>query len=262
MPVPTFVGAGTGITVTGTSGTVSKTDCTSGNFVIVQALVNGTQTPGITNVSNIENVAGTDSAMTAAPGGPYGVGAGGTLGNQGIWYGRVIDSGTVSVDVNVTSDDMVARIYELSGVTPRDTVGLVIDNSLAASGMRQGIGTSTTPTALNPAVTTNGVDRLALAFVAVVSNLTVGDLTGEVSSPTGVDWTEAVAEYSDTPGTIQLQTAALPVPASITTGGSMTIGSSQGWAVDTTALVGVPNVEVDYSRFPKHKLRPGSQTSG
>lgn len=246
-----FVGAGTGVTVTGTSGTVSKTGCTAGNLIIVQALVNGTQTPGITNVSNIENIAGTDNAMTTAPGGPFGVGAAGGSGNQGIWYGRAMADGTCSVDVNVTSDDMVARVYEFSGVFTDATVANIIDNTAAGTGMRQSVGTSTTPGGLNPAVTTTGDNRLAMAFVAIVGNVTVTDMTGE----SGGDWTEAVSEYADTPGTIQLQTAAIPSAGSINPGGSQTISSSLGWAVDTTAFVPEPEVSDAVSTFMPARRR-------
>lgn len=234
MAFPVFIGAGAGATITGASGTVSKSNCVQGNLIVAVALVNGTQTAGFTNSSNIEDMNGVDSSITSAPGGPFGVGSGGTAGNQTIAYGRVMANGTCSVDANVTSDDMVARLYEFANVKPAIGVAGIIDNTAAGNGMRQSIGTSTTPGGLNPAVTTSGTDRLAIAFVAIVGNVTVTSMTGE----SGADWIEAVAAYSDTPGTIQLQTAEMASAGSINPGGSQTISSSLGWAVDTTAFIG------------------------
>lgn len=235
----TFVGAGTGVTVTGTSGTLSKTGCSAGSLIIVQFVINGTgQSATFSVITNIEDIAGTDNAMTIPPGGPYDIGGVPQTGVQQIAYGRAMAGGTCSIDFTITSNDLVARMYEFSGVSTDTTVANIIDNTAAGTGMRQRVGNSTTPGTSDPAVTTSGTDRLAVAFVGITGNVATASMTGE----SGADWVEAVTGYADTPGTAQIQIASMPAAGSITGTGSQTIGSSQGWAVDCTAFVPAPVV--------------------
>lgn len=247
MAVPLFVGAGTGVTITGVSGTVSKTGCTAGNFIILHGVVNGTgQSPTIGTVTNAENLAGTDGVLSLVVG-AFDVGSAPQTGVQVVHYGRVLANGTVSVDLTIASNDFVVRLYELSGVSANTTVATVTDNSASGTGVRQSLGNSTTPTASSPAATTNDVDRLALAFVGITGNVATSSMTGETG---GYDWVEAVAEYADTPGTIQLQTADMAVAGSINAG-SQTVVGTNGWAVDTTALIfGPPPVSTAPSDNP------------
>lgn len=235
MAIPLFVGAGTGVTVTGASGTVSKTSCIAGNFIVVQYAVNGTgQNGSLGTITNIEDVTGTDNAMTLAPNGPYGMGSPST-GVHVLYYGRVMANGTCSADINIVTNDFVARMYEFSGVSTDSTLVNIVDNT-AGGPMRQKVATSTTVSTQDPSLTTTGPDRLGTTFVAINGNVATGNFSGEV----GGDWVEAVAEYSDTVGTIQLQTAQMAVAGSITGTSTMTISASSGWATETIAFVPAP----------------------
>ncbi|KKU03611.1 MAG: hypothetical protein UX03_C0015G0013 [Candidatus Woesebacteria bacterium GW2011_GWE1_45_18] len=68
MAAPTFVGAGTGaVWQAGTAVTVSRTGATVGNLVILQILTDGYtefSQPSLASHSGVENLAGTDNALT------------------------------------------------------------------------------------------------------------------------------------------------------------------------------------------------------
>lgn len=234
MTAPTFVGAGTGITITSTSGVVSKTGCVAGNIILIQAVVNGVgQNVSYDTITNITSIQGVPNSLdTSDQGGNLQAGSPAT-GRHALFWGRATANGTCSANANITSNDLVVRIYEFAGVNPGTATNLadITDNILGSGGpYTQSSATSATCSCASPALTTIGSDRLALALVGITGNVTTTDFTGE----TGGDWTEALAEYADTPGTLQLQTSALASAGTIS-GGSQTI-ISNGYSVLTFAL--------------------------
>lgn len=250
MLAPRYVGSGPGVTVTGASGIVEKTGCKAGNFIIVQSHVNGAESATTSEETNLEDILGVDGAVTTPPGAHYQVGSTVT-GRQCIFYGRAMADGTCSVQIEIVTNDLVAIMHEIEGVTSDAAILKVLDNASNVNKVTQSVGNSTTPTANNSAVTSTGDNRLALAFVAITADVDVADMTGETG---GYDWVEA-AEYSDTPGTVQLQVATMPT-AGVVRAGSQTISTSAGWAVDATGLVpAVASDRPDFGRFPKEKLR-------
>jgi hypothetical protein len=78
-------------------------------------------------------------------------------------------------------------------------------------------GTTTTA----PTLTSTGRRSLAVSFVNVYNNTAISSFTGATNGT----WAEAVAEYVLTNVGIQLQTAILPTPTTIS-GGTMTTGSN------------------------------------
>lgn len=226
MPVPVFVGAGSGTTITALNGSVSKTSCTGGNVIILHVFMDGAGTfPTTSATSNISSLGGVASTMDFISG--YVVGGASEAAHR-LFIGRVTADGTCSTTIGDSTADMFCRMYEFSGCG----TGPFLSDVLESTGS-QNQGTSTTVSDADP--TTLGADRLALQFVSVGSNVTLADFTGE----TGGDWTEAVAEHSDATGTagaIQLQTASVPNQGTIG-GGSQTIGSSQPWGVIGAALL-------------------------
>jgi PKD repeat protein len=86
-------------------------------------------------------------------------------------------------------------------------------------------------------VTTTDARRLAVSFVFVNDNNSVGSFTGE----TGGDWVEAVAEFrtnAGSDGTVQLQTATMASAGTIS-GGSYRMRQSDPWGVRAFALIPV-----------------------
>jgi hypothetical protein len=235
MAAPTLVQSSTGTVITATSGDLTAmAGVTLGNFIALHILTDGTggnQTLTDTN-SSIENLAGTDNTMTQVDslyneqvGNP-------AAAAQTIFLGRAILT-TISATINnAAGDDMYARMYEFANVNTGATEASVIENGTAGIGVN-GFGTSATVS--DTAVTTLGVDRLALNCVAINDDLTgIAAFTGM----TGGTWAMPASFESSTgtDGTISLMTAAMPAAGTID-GGSDAI-TSDGWGVIGFALIG------------------------
>jgi hypothetical protein len=235
MPI-TYVGAGAGAErlITGT-GTVSKTGCKAGNIIFFHGFMGADSgQDGFTNFVNAQGLNGTPGAMDVIS----------NAVNRQVFIGRVTADGTVSADMSVgaAGDDFAARIYEFTGVSTGASIGTVAENVNSELGFA--IGTTVTA----PDVTTLGANRLALNFVNLRTAQTLGDFTGE----SGGDWTE-VAEYVATTMTLQLQTAVLTSPGTIT-GGTQTVSSTY-WITCAAAIIASPFTGLlDYTNFPKPKL--------
>lgn len=253
MPLPSFVGAGSGAAVTTGVLSLSKTSCTAGNIIVLQALkVVSAGSISIDAASNVETLDGTDGDLTGLPTGPiFGVGSGGTSGDQLIMMGRVIADGTVSIDLSSTSgtDGMLGRIYEYEDTPTGTTMAEILDNTTGSSEVRQTV--NTTASILDSGITTTGYNSLGFQFVAVVADQALADFSGE----TGGNWAKPVSEFtsSSPAGAICIQTAGVPTAGSVD-GGTITI-TSNPWASVGTAMAGVPDIHLrspqldyDYSR--------------
>lgn len=225
MAVPAFVQAGSGATITGTTGTASLAGATVGNFIVLHLLVDTAAAfPYVSGGSGFEACDGTDNTLDFI----QGIQVGATdLGSLRTWVGRVTNAAvSVDVDTNSSTNDMFMRLYEFSGVSSDPVVTNVVESTAS-----QAQGTSTTIGDAD--VTTTGTDELAIQLVGVVDNQAVGSFTGE----SGGDWTEAVAEYvgGGTVGVIQLQTAGMAAAGTIG-GGSFVMAGSAGWGVQGFAI--------------------------
>lgn len=133
------------------------------------------------------------------------------------------ESGNLSVGVQAQGAGTFARMYRVTG----DAAG---EWGFEGGGTTNGNDNS----AEMPSVTTTGVDRLAVNFLAVEDDNSVGSATGE----SGGNWTEAVAEFTTTVGNdacLQLQTAGLASAGTIS-GGSTTISASDPWVCRAFAV--------------------------
>lgn len=250
MAAPTFVQAGTG--VTGTTGTVAvdipQAGTVAGDLLILQSGKSGTGAkPALSSFANIESLSGTANAMTELSAGEEGVGAGGTVGEHNLWFGRIIATNTVtSVTVSIPAADQVIRLYQFTGVNAGTALSDVIENDTADYSN----GTPLTQAAINDtAVVTNDVDRFACNFVFVVDDNVVGAFTGE----SGGDWA-LTASYTSSAGNpdggIHLENATIASAGTID-GGSYTMAASDAWGVIGFALI--PAVGAVYvPRHPAH----------
>jgi hypothetical protein len=258
MAAPAFVQAGTGwVTTTGTgNGTLAST--TAGNLIVVQMLADGGSLDGSISVaagSNVENIAGTDNALTnntTINGGAavFSVGSA-TEASQKLYFGRSL-GGTVTVTANVggSGEDLYSIIYEFSGVSADTTLTNILENSSLGSAVN---GTGTSTTVADTGVTTLGADRLAVNFVAVNDDNAVAAFAGM----TGGTWAEATAEFlsaTGTDGCIQLQTATMDSAGTIN-GGTLTMAASDAWGVVGFALI---PAATSSSLYPGSVNRPTS----
>lgn len=215
MAVPTFVGAGSGVTITTGTATVSKTGCTANNLIFLHFISDGTaQDYSRGNRVNMLNLAGNVGDDNLINGAGIGLTA---VSTHNIFVTRVTADGTCSVDLTVgaSGEDLFARLYEFSLVFAGTTLNQIRE-------AQSDVSANATTTLDNTPVTTTASDRLACNFIGVNSTTSVASFTGE----TGGDWTMAVTEYQGggTIGTIALQTAAMPTVGTIT-GGTATITS-------------------------------------
>jgi len=133
----------------------------------------------------------------------------------GLMYGKIADgteSGTLSVSVTQGVTQRAARMYSFTG-----------GSTVYANGSGVVAGSSTTITGAAMA-TTGSLELIFLCFSGA-ANTTIGDCTGETG---GIDYTEAVAEFSTATGgnlTMQLQTAIASSPVTVT-GGTATFGAA------------------------------------
>jgi hypothetical protein len=89
---------------------------------------------------------------------------------------------------------------------------------------------------LAQSVTTSGGGRMAVSFVSVENDISVGSFTGE----SGGDWTEAVSEYTfngDNDLCMQLQIATMASAGTISGGSYDTGSTSYRWGVRAFALI-------------------------
>jgi hypothetical protein len=229
---PTFVQAGTGVPVTGASATVDipTAGTVAGAIIILHAGKIGTgAAPTLTSVTNIENLAGTDAAMTLLNASEEAAGAG----EHNIWIGRILVTNTAtSLVYNGPAADSICRLYQFTGVHTGTTLNDVVENDAADYAAASGTASPVD----DVGVVTNGTDRLACQFVFLLNDVAIGPFTGE----TGGDWAEAVTEYQETgttpDGTLQLQTATIASAGTIN-GGSVAIGATDDWGVIGLALI-------------------------
>lgn len=233
MALPQFVQAGTGVAITGASGSATITGTTPGNIIVMQYLLDGTNAfGGITGVTNAENLNGDSGSLDFIAG----MQVGGTfVAAQRADIGRSTGA-DIQVDFGSVTDDIFVRLYEFSGVVDGATVATVIENDAGTNEQNQGTST----TIADPQTISNGDNRLAVALIAANADVTLGSFTGE----TGGDWEETVAAFSSSAGTagsIGINTAELPTATTID-GGTMTI-TSAAWGVMTFCLL--PGSDVD-----------------
>lgn len=234
---------------------VWTSDVTVGNVVILQLLQDGTAAaPTITTWADVENLAGTDNAMTSI--GSFDVGSAAAA-KQHLWIGRA--TGTqpnVNTGANSGGDDLFWRWYEFSGVHTGTALSDVIENSSAGSAVN---GAGTSNTVADTGVTTLGADRLALNFVAVNDDNPLDAFTGE----SGGDWTEAAAEYTEslgTDGAIGLQIATIASAGTIN-GGTDTMAASDAWGVVGFALIPAPSGPAEHFIASAENISPNIVTA-
>lgn len=259
MPVPSFVGAGSGTVVTTGTGTVTKTGCTAENLLAMHVYEDQVASENTrSNRVNVKALTGTANSDTIyqsglSVGNPQ-------VANHVIFLGRVMADGTCSWDITVgaAGADLTARIYEFSGVSIGYNIANVGENVGRQGGgqYQQTVGTNTTVT--DPDVSSRDEMRLGVAFVAIRGSVTIDEFTGE----SGYNWTEAVAEYSHATGsgcTLQLQIADMTGIRDMVGSGTATI-SSAAWGVTGFALIPssipLPRILPDRSQFPKPRIRP------
>jgi hypothetical protein len=249
MAAPAYDAASTGQTDAGGAwGPLTQITFAAGSVVILQILQDGTTDGAVTGVSfnaNIRNLAGTTNAMTLIPG-PNGdsswpIGSPAS-GRQFLYIGRLIPAGTgfTVSGANSTSEDLYVRAYSYTNVSTGTTLATVIENGTAGTATN-GVGTSTTCS--DTAVTTLGVDRLALNFVGLSDDaMGLAVFTGA----TGGTWAnfQIYEEASGTDATIAMETADMATAGTID-GGSDTI-TSIGWGVVGFALIGTTPDVVTY----------------
>lgn len=235
MAIPLYVAASQEGGQTDAGGVWTFSQATSGvdDVVIVQILQDGSTAGAValtTVNAAVENLAGTDSALTAI--GSFNVGNP-TAGIQHLWIGRGIATGGLSISgTNSTSEDLYFRSYWYRDVSTGTTLATVIENSTAGS-TANGVGTSTTCS--DTAVTTLGPDRLALNFPALTDDLMgLAVFTGA----SGGTWTnfQIYESATGTDGTVAMETADMTSAGTID-GGSDTI-TSISWGVVGFALIG------------------------
>lgn len=235
MALPTWLSSAGGQALTA-SGTINAGSMGTGNvgdIIIVQIMQDGTgttatATPGTTN---IEDLAGTDNALTFI--GEYAVGSP-TAAKHILYIGRTTITGAVSCDLTTSSgDDCYCNLHRFQGVNAGTTASTVYENGSAGFATNEA-GTSTTVP--DAAVITLGADRLALNFVGINDDLTgLAVFTGMSGGTWVLPGATAQFESSTgTDGTVAMFTANMASAGTID-GGTDTI-TSDGWGVTGFAL--------------------------
>lgn len=183
-----------------------------------------------------------DNATPTTPAGWTSIASAAMWGGRSTIFAKSADgteSGSLTVTSNVGAGQLAfARMYRFTGWLNDPTM----TNNFEGFNTSQNSSTSIT----DAGVTTTAANRLAVQFVHIGNDTTVGDFTAE----TGGDWTEAVAEVTTTTsddGTLQLQTAAIASAATID-GGSVTIASNP-WAVHGFAILPAA-LKIDFGNLP------------
>lgn len=233
MP-PAYVGAGAGTVITTGTGTVSKTSCVAGNLILIHFMVAGVSedysAPASVNLSDFTGAAGYHAVRTGS-----GIGSPETR-KAGLLAARATANGTCSFDftVGASGEDIFARMYEVSDENTGTTVAEVLEEGASTSDAAAGTGTTVATT---NDFTTNGSDRLGLQLVSAAVNTTITEFSGEGG---GIDFTEALAEYSEAggvTGTLSLQIANITNAVSNLNTGTATLGASTGWNVIYLAVI-------------------------
>lgn len=232
MAAPTFVAASTGDTdATGVWTATCHAPGAAGRLILFHVFQDATTGVSATTFTNIENIAGTDSAMNLVTAGTVGSPS---AGQHVFWLGRSLSTSAPTIDgTNGGGGDLYWRFYEFQDVSTGTTVATVIENSTGE--FSSGSGTSGTIADVD--VVTMGTDRLAVNLVAINDDNAVAAFTGM----TGGTWGEAVAEYATATGTdgcIQLQTAAMASAGTIGGGTATNPDAADGWGVFGFALIG------------------------
>jgi len=250
MAAPTFVSAGTGaIWQSGAGVTASLAGTTAGNLILLQVLVDTGTGDAVTlgSITNLENLAGTDGAMTTISdvGTSATVNGLGTIGGDGANYlyaGRSL-GGTVSLTATggAVGFDLYFRLYEFTNVNAGTALSDIMENAGSegnASGAGNGIwraNREATAAVTDQQVITNGADRLAVQLIAVNDDNPLVAFTGM----TGGTWTEPVAEFASATGTdgaIGINVATMASAGTIN-GGSQTMAAADPWNVIGFALI-------------------------
>lgn len=239
MPAPTWSASSTGFVDIGGAWATPTVNYAAGVFHMLQVLQDGDTDGAVTiTPSGIEDLAGTDSAMTKIPGnkpdGSWQVGPTTGVARLHIWVGRSLGGNLTISGGNSTSEDLFVIQHDFADVSAGTTLAEVIENSTAGNATN-GVGNSSPVN--DTSVVTVGADRLALnvigmnddpsGFATVFTGQSGGtwELRGSFGSSTGTD------------GAVVLQTAAMPSAGTIN-GGSYTIGAAAAWVVVGFALIG------------------------
>lgn len=190
-----------------------------GNLIVLDYHTSGGAST-LGSITNIENLAGTDNAMTELSAGGFSLGSGG---GRHVWLGRAMATGAVSLTLTTNAGaDNFARLYEFTNTSAGTTLATVVEHGAATFSQQNGTST----TIQDADVTTVASHRLACNFPAISNDETMASFTGE----TGSDWTLATSFVSSegTTGAIGLQTAPMATSGTVG-GGSFTIAVSSGY---------------------------------
>lgn len=242
MAAPTFVAAGAlAIWQSGAAVTLSKTTCTAGNLLIIQVVVDGTDTTTLSAITNIQNLAGTTGAVDDLLSTDF------ILGNPGaaemdVFLGRVTANGTCSVGIASGGVDLYGVIWEFTNVSTGTTFATVIENAAQTfpPGSPDFLETrGTSATISDHDVTTNGVDRLAINLIGVDDDNQADFDTEAFTGQTGGTWVcgGGFGSATGTDGALGLQHAAMAAAGTIG-GGTRAMAASDNWGVVGFALIG------------------------
>ncbi len=220
MQQVTFVSAGTGSGTTNGNPTPGyPTGLQANDLILLQVTVRGDSTPTITPPAGFALLYGPDATGGSGS-------SGGERVTQWIYYkfSTGSESGTSTVTITGTNYDRAARMYAFRNVAP---------SSFTESAS---FGYGNDDVILAQSVTTSGGGRMAVSFVSVENDISVGSFTGE----SGGDWTEAVSEYTfngDDDLCMQLQIATMASAGTISGGSYDTGSTSYRWGVRAFALI-------------------------
>lgn len=244
MPVPVFVGAGTGAAATTGTLSISKTGCTGGGLLFAHMVERGNAEDwGEGTHANIEALDGLDNDLGVA----LVTGSGLPAIISAIFVVRALANGTCTAQftVGASGNDLFGRMYEFSGASLETAIADVCENGAQTRDVGSGSGDTEIP---DIEVVTNGAERLAVHFLVFPANTpTVGAFTGE----SGGDWTEPVAEFASGTGTTVTMQIQIANVASATTfgGGTVTVGPATDWGAVSTAIIPTPALLAE--NFPR-----------
>jgi hypothetical protein len=232
MAAPAWVQSSVGAVITATTGNSGNlAGVTVGAFIVLQVFQDGTTAEAtvVDTNSTIENIAGTDNTMTIMSSASTNA-----VGRQIIFGGRALAT-TVNVDLScVGGDDLYVQLHEFSDVGSGTVLTNVVENGTAGT---ISVAAGATAAISDVGVTTLGVDRLALNFIAVDDDnqASFSSFAGE----TGGDWVlrASFGSATGTDGAVGLQTAAMASAGTIN-GGSFTMAAADNWGVAGTAFIG------------------------
>lgn len=203
---------------------------TAGRVLIIHCLQDGATGSAVTQTTGVTSLSGTPDVATVI--GTFSVGASAAL--HHLWIGRVPSSGSLTIGgTNSSTEDLYIRAYEFANVNSGTTLADVLENGSAGS---VASGSGDVAQIDDVGVTTLGVDRLALNFVAVNDDNALDAFTGM----TGGTWVEPTAEHADATGTdgaIGICTAGMATAGTIN-GGTDTMALADAWGVVGFALIG------------------------